>query len=107
MGAEKDAVCKTGFAAEHRSVSVNTKRQVYAEYGMGYNPGHAFVIDHLIPLELGGDNIISNLWPEKIAQAARKDQDENGLRERVCEGNMRLDAAQMFFVHHWSRAYNK
>jgi 5-methylcytosine-specific restriction endonuclease McrA len=32
---------------------------------LGYPQQHgAFEVDHLIPLELGGDNVIANLWPE-------------------------------------------
>jgi hypothetical protein len=27
-------------------------------------PRGAYEVDHLIPLELGGDNVIANLWPE-------------------------------------------
>ena len=54
---------------------------VYAEYGVIYPqaPG-AFEVDHFIPLEIGGSNDLTNLWPEPAAPTPgfhQKDQFEN------------------------------
>ena len=51
--------------------------------------------DHFIPLELGGAPYDPrNLWPQRLAQAHRKDQWELGLNRAVCAGRMTLIAAQ-------------
>ena len=51
-------------------------------------PG-AYELDHLIPLELGGGNAATNLWPEAhhgVGSASVKDQLENHLHVLVCSG---------------------
>src|ERR1019366_5961663 len=47
--------------------------------------------DHLVPLELGGDNVIANLWPEPAEPHPgfhEKDRVENYLHRQVCSGAM-------------------
>lgn len=100
--ASKKEICTKGWASAHRFVPYALKRKVYAEYGMKYNPGHKYVIDHLVPLELGGANEIGNLWPEPKQASYSKDTDENDLHSRVCFGNMKLAVAQWFFVKYYS-----
>ena len=56
------AICTPGWASAHRDVSWETENAVAAEYGLSSHEGYE--IDHLIPLELGGSNRVSNLWPE-------------------------------------------
>jgi hypothetical protein len=50
--------------------------------------------DHLVPLELGGSNDITNLWPEAGKIPNPKDPVENELRRAVCDGTVSLAAAQ-------------
>ena len=57
-------VCKVGYTKTVRSVSDSTKKKVFAEYGIPYSQHSNYEVDHLISLELGGGNDISNLWPE-------------------------------------------
>ena len=40
------------------------KEQVYAEYGIVSHTTGEYEVDHFVPLELGGSNDISNLFPE-------------------------------------------
>ena len=48
-----------------RRVSSAVRRQVLLEYGYESTPPRGAVeVDHLIPLELGGDNAVTNLWVE-------------------------------------------
>jgi hypothetical protein len=55
---------------ERRRVSSEAHRQAFTEYGLSYPQARgAFEVDHLIPLELGGDNTIANLWPEAAEPA--------------------------------------
>src|ERR1051326_7936292 len=46
-----------------RHVTRSMKKQVCASYGIPAERQN-FEIDHLIPLELGGSNNLTNLWPQ-------------------------------------------
>src|SRR5258708_4718387 len=77
---DKD-VCVHGYTEKVRNVPQSLKREVFAQYGITKDFG-TFEIDHLVSLELGGSNDISNLWPEAYANpngARVKDQVENYL----------------------------
>ena len=63
---------------------------------------HLYVIDHLVPLEVGGSNDIRNLWPEPKTEAEQKDETENLLHTRVCNATIDLAAAQQVFETTWS-----
>lgn len=65
--------------------------------------------DHLVPLELGGANSISNLWPEPNRAGAGsvdnpKDRVENALRRAVCDGRVPLNAARQAIASNWTTA---
>jgi hypothetical protein len=51
----KADVCVPGYAKKVRNVPIELKRQVYAEYGVR-NVFGKHVVDHLIPLCVGGSN---------------------------------------------------
>jgi hypothetical protein len=97
-------VCVSGYATSVRSVSSAEKQAVYAEYHTIDIPG-AYEVDHLISLELGGSNEITNLWPEPYAPSAigahAKDKVENSLHADVCDGRMTLQAAQAKIAADW------
>ena len=103
-------VCTSGWAGAHRDVSSSLRSEVYAEYGF-VNTSGTYEVDHLISLELGGDNSIRNLWPEKNdhPQGAinTKDLLENRLHNLVCSGSMSLHAAQTLISTNWYAAYKK
>lgn len=60
-----NTLCQPGYTAKVRNVPSKIKKQVFIEYfgSVPAKPGN-YEIDHLISLELGGDNSISNLWPQ-------------------------------------------
>lgn len=60
----RDQICTSGYAKSVRNVPTQEKDQVYREYGILSRTAGEFEVDHLISLELGGSNDISNLWPE-------------------------------------------
>jgi hypothetical protein len=63
-GADLEIVCHQS-TPERRHVSASLHRAAFAAYGFSYpQPRGAFEVDHLIPLELGGDNTIENLWAQ-------------------------------------------
>jgi hypothetical protein len=61
-------------------------------------------LDHLVPLELGGSNDITNLWPETGKLPNPKDKVENALNHAVCDGRTTLAAAQLAIASDWQTA---
>src|SRR6266496_3447373 len=59
-------ICVAGYTKTVRNVTLRTKIVVERAYGVAYNPvtPAAFEVDHLVALELGGNNSLANLWPE-------------------------------------------
>ena len=98
-------VCSVRNAERHRSVSYRMRDSVYLAYGIprGRRKG-LYRIDHLIPLELGGSNRVTNLWPQPYADSKVKDHIEDVLHEAVCSGSMSLDAAQRAISRDWHTA---
>src|SRR5436305_1355892 len=69
-GATAAQVCVSGYAGSVRNVTRDQYVAVYAAYGLPYpEPPGSYELDHLVPLELGGDNSDRNLWPEPAAPA--------------------------------------
>lgn len=103
-------ICARGYTATVRPAESDTgryKHESLAEYGMTYRPTIEY--DHLVPLELGGANSVSNLWPEpNTARAAGvnnpKDTVETALRDAVCGGRISLSAAQRAIATNWTTA---
>jgi len=62
--------------------------------------------DHLISLELGGSNDLTNLWPEPIADAHVKDGLEAHLRSEVCAGKLNLADVQARIAADWVKLWN-
>ncbi|MCL6538054.1 MAG: hypothetical protein K6T28_05675 [Acidothermus sp.] len=104
-------VCTPGWATAHRNVSESTRLAVFAAYGIDYSLHANYELDHLIPLELGGDNSPRNLWPEPLVQddphsgKPDKDQLENHLHDLVCHGQLSLPVAQHAIATNWLAAW--
>jgi hypothetical protein len=113
----RDDICSTKTGAI-RNVSGSLKLQVYRRYGMS-GPTAAFPgadllppyeVDHLVSLELGGSNDITNLWPEAFNQplgAHEKDKLENKLHRLICAGRISVEAAQHAIATDWVAAYRQ
>jgi|GEM_PF-831057 len=77
-----------------RSVSTGTKNRVIKtydttfQYTVGSMPRNSFKIDHYIPLCMGGDNDVSNLWPQHKSVYEKTD----ALEQKLC---MLLEKAVM------------
>jgi hypothetical protein len=81
----------------------------WAKYHVAYPayhiPGSArSELDHLVPLELGGSNDITNLWPELGKIPNPKDGVERALNHAVCAGRVSLSAAQNAIASDWLTA---
>jgi hypothetical protein len=103
-------VCQTS-TKERRRVSADVHRLAFTEYGLSYpQPRGAYEVDHLIPLELGGDNVIANLWPEAAEPVPgfhEKDKVENYLHRQVCLGAMGLADAQRQIATDWLKVWKE
>ncbi len=108
LSATKDDVCKSGYAQSVRNVPDSVKQAVYQEYGIASRSPGQYEVDHLVSLELGGSNDISNLWPEAAEPKPgfhEKDQVENYLHDQVCSGAMSLQDAQVKIATNWLEVY--
>lgn len=111
-GVTAKEVCVSGYSSSVRSVSSDEKAAVYQRYGIPNEPGK-HEVDHFIPLELGGSNAITNLWPEpyvtadapKYIGAREKDRVENALHASLCRGDITLQQAQAKMRTDWYAEY--
>ena len=101
-----DVLCVRGYTTTVRPPTTYTtplKRRLMAAYGVGDQPLSAFELDHLVPLEIGGDPTDpANLWPERLSDARLKDQVENAARRAVCRGELDLTDAQTMMATDWT-----
>ena len=106
----KEAICVSGYAHTVRNVPESEKTQAYSEYGITHHSSGEFEVDHLVSLELGGSNDISNLWPEAASPTPgfhEKDKVENYLHDQVCKGAISLQQAQTEIATNWLAVYNQ
>jgi hypothetical protein len=100
-----DAVCATRWGVDVRHVTRGMRRRVLAAYGVAWADRGQYVVDHLVPRELGGADTEANLWPQTPAEAYTKDRLEGALHRRVCAGEMALAFAQDVIRNDWQAAY--
>jgi hypothetical protein len=104
-------ICTPGYSSSVRHVDHQQYVDVYAAYGVPYpEPAGTYELDHLIPLELGGDNSDANLWPEPASPAPgfyQKDGLENRMHALVCSGQLALGEAQQEIASDWYAAYRR
>lgn len=105
-------MCTAGFTKKARHVTASRKAEVFRRYG--YDPKivirRNYEVDHLVPLELDGTNVLANLWPESYLTqpgARHKDVLENKLHRLVCQRKMDSIVAQMAIATDWRAAYQK
>lgn len=102
-------ICTVGYTTKVRDVPLSVKKAVFKEYGIDYSLHGNYEVDHLISLELGGSNDISNLWPESylISNGSyTKDGFENYLHNQICKGNISLAEAQKEISTNWMKYDN-
>ena len=103
-------ICTSGYTATVRPPASNTdkvKTESLREYGQVAMKTTEY--DHLISLELGGTNSVSNLWPEPNKASATgttnpKDAVENTLHRAICAHKVTLSAAQEAIARNWVTA---
>jgi hypothetical protein len=97
-------VCTTKWGLDQRHVSRALRQRVFAAYGLRWTSRARFVVDHLVPRQLGGVDAAPNLWPQTIAAAHLKDVLENRLHRLVCAQQLPLTVAQRAIAHDWVQA---
>ena len=105
-----EQICTPCYSKSVRNVPTSVKNQVYAEYGITSHKFGEYEVDHLIPLEIGGSNDISNLFPEAANPRPgfhEKDMVENYLHDQVCKGKIDLRVAQEQIAANWLDIYKQ
>ena len=102
----RSTICMKGWTATVRPPASQTTRAKFSVAYPAYDIPTAATseLDHLVPLELGGSNDITNLWPEVGPVPNVKDPVENDLRADVCAGEMTLSAARLAIARNWQTA---
>jgi len=98
-------ICRSGYTSTVRppvSQTSTAKRAQYMAYGIP--AGTRSELDHLVSLELGGNNDVANLWPEVGVIPNPKDSVENALHRAVCSGKAKLADAQNAIATDWTTA---
>lgn len=87
-------------------VSVTVRTSVLNAYGVGELDHDKYVIDFLVPRQLGGANDFANLWPIPLNDPARttKEATEAAAIDAVCGGRAGIQAAQYAFASDWTTA---
>jgi hypothetical protein len=103
-------ICTPGYSSRVRNVPESEKAAVYAEYGIPRTHyGRPYEVDHIVSLELGGSNDISNLYPEAASNPSPgfhiKDKLENRLHALMCAKKMSLQAVQQRIASNWVALY--
>jgi hypothetical protein len=102
-------ICLPGYTETVRPAESQTESfkfgQAYPAYGIA--AGTDSELDHLVPLELGGANDASNLWPETGPIPNQKDSVENALNSAVCDGRISLARAQHAIARNWETAESR
>ena len=105
-GIDTKTTCHNGYARLARHVSKHLKTEVMKRYKLDPATQHLYEIDHFIPLNIGGTNDITNLWPEPLASAHDKDKVEFFLYQEVCHSRMQIEDAQDQIKTDWVKVFN-
>jgi hypothetical protein len=105
----RSTICKKGWTSTVRPPESQTERFKYDVAYPAYRTPKSVrtELDHLVPLELGGSNDATNLWPEYPPTPNPKDKVEDALNAAVCEGHVSLTAAQDAIAADWLTAEKK
>lgn len=111
----RTTICRSGWTKTVRppaSYTDQLKIDQLQKEGLASDPATARLMapryeeDHRLPLELGGDpRDPHNLSPEPHSGSYAKDADETAYKNKVCNGELPLLAAQDQFIARWLGPY--
>ena len=115
LNVDLKTLCTPGYTKTVRNVPYSLSKAVYARYGIKSHTKGQYEVDHLVSLELGGSNDITNLWCEPYdlnvdgyqMGAHVKDETENATHAAVCSGKISLKDAQTQIAKDWTVLYKK
>jgi hypothetical protein len=104
-------ICNPHFATPPFRVATKSqkiKTAVCTAYGIVSGcPGPDWELDDIVPIEVGGQNVQANLWPQPIKDARVKDHKVEDLlggpRGLVCQGKIGLADAQSCILNDWTK----
>jgi cytochrome c-type biogenesis protein CcmH/NrfF len=104
-------ICIGGYTTHLRPGSdfvSDMKDKLGRERGLGPEIAGAMILDHVVPLCLGGPPADpSNLQLQDLAESKRKDRIELKLCCLVCSGQLPLAEAQAAIAEDWRAAYHR
>jgi hypothetical protein len=101
----RELVCRPNFRGAFRDTRLH-RAQVYELYGISLAGRRRYVLDRLVPPELGGSSKRNNLWP--LPRGARITTEKRvlmaRLRRLVCDGSLPLALVQQQVARNWRRS---
>jgi hypothetical protein len=98
-------ICQPRYVNQIKSqISKKTSTEVFAEYAIATKMRSDYAIDHLVPLDLGGTNALTNLWPIPLKGTATpqlKAVVDAAVHKSMCAGFISLATAQGLFNASW------
>src|SRR5437763_13830624 len=57
-------ICVAGYTKLVRKTTLKMKKQVFERYNIPWSTRNKYEVDHFISLDIGGADVIENLWPQ-------------------------------------------
>ena len=73
-----------GTTKERRPRTTAACQRAFAAYSIPPADRGLYECDHLVPVAIGGSSALTNLWPQPMDEAHRKDRLEVELQRRAC-----------------------
>ena len=108
----RSTICSAGWSKQTRppvQVTEPITKERFRAYAVT-TPLQSVELDHLLPIALGGNTSVANLWPQPwdgTDGAHVKDVLEARLAAMVCAGQLPLATAQHDIATDWVAAYHK
>jgi len=105
---DANVVCNLSPRAKAPSMPFALQTAVFDEYGYTTpSAQHKYILDYLVPYDLGGAAVQANIWPAAIRGTGfyQKIQTDHILREMVCRRTITLAQAQRALETNWYAAW--
>jgi hypothetical protein len=101
------SVCAMSPRGARNRISWLTGQQVFTAYGHAPGTQHKYILNYLVPLDLGGGTDTANIWPASLRGTGffQKVQTDHVLRALVCRRTLSLAQAQRDEESNWYAAW--
>jgi Excalibur calcium-binding domain len=100
----RTTICSTRWVKQQRDVSRQTKNKVFVAARIPKAEQRKYAIDHVVPIQLGGSDRLTNLVAQPLAESKQKDAIEDVLKAEVCTQRILLLTAQRTISADWRNA---